>query len=98
MSPVKIVYELVHFSKIRKQNIEFPIMLKISFAIIVAKSWCQLFSKFCNQLSSILGTFLTMLLFFNNSSPNVPISGYHYLSSSSVCLMSTVFYDIANII
>lgn len=73
-------------------------MLKISFAIIVAKSWCQLFSKFCNQLSSILGTFLTMLLFFNNSSPNVPISGYHYLSSSSVCLMSAVFYDIANII
>ena len=53
MSPVKIVYELVHFSKIRKQNIEFPIMLKISFAIIAAKSWCQLFSKFCNQLSSI---------------------------------------------
>ena len=29
MSPVKIVYELVHFFKIRKQNIEFPIMLKI---------------------------------------------------------------------
>ena len=29
MSPVKIMYELVHFSKIRKQNIEFPIMLKI---------------------------------------------------------------------
>ena len=31
MSPVKIVYELVHFSKIRKQNIEIPIMLEIAF-------------------------------------------------------------------
>ena len=29
MSPVKIVYELVRFSKIRKQNIEIPIMLEI---------------------------------------------------------------------
>ena len=28
MSPVKIVYELVHFFKIRKQNIEIPIMLE----------------------------------------------------------------------
>ncbi len=29
MSPIKIVYELVHFFKIRKQNIEIPIMLEI---------------------------------------------------------------------
>ena len=29
MSPVKIVYELVHFFKIRKQNIEIPIMVEI---------------------------------------------------------------------
>lgn len=29
MSPVKIVYELVHSFKIRKQNIEIPIMLEI---------------------------------------------------------------------
>ena len=29
MSPVKIVYELVHFFKIRKQNIEILIMLEI---------------------------------------------------------------------
>lgn len=29
MSPVKIVYELVHFFKIRKLNIEIPIMLEI---------------------------------------------------------------------
>ena len=29
MSPVKIVYELVLFFKIRKQNIEIPIMLEI---------------------------------------------------------------------
>ena len=29
MSPVKIVYELVHFFKIRKQNIKIPIMLEI---------------------------------------------------------------------
>ena len=29
MSPVKIVYELIHFFKIRKQNIEIPIMLEI---------------------------------------------------------------------
>lgn len=29
MSPVKIVYELVRFSKIRKQNIEILIMLEI---------------------------------------------------------------------
>ncbi len=29
MSPVKIVYELVRFFKIRKQNIEIPIMLEI---------------------------------------------------------------------
>lgn len=29
MSPGKIVYELVHFFKIRKQNIEIPIMLEI---------------------------------------------------------------------
>lgn len=29
MSPVKIVYKLVHFFKIRKQNIEIPIMLEI---------------------------------------------------------------------
>ena len=29
MSPVKIVYELVHFFKIRKQNIEIPILLEI---------------------------------------------------------------------
>ena len=29
MSPIKIVYELVHFFKISKQNIEIPIMLEI---------------------------------------------------------------------
>lgn len=29
MSQVKIVYELVRFFKIRKQNIEIPIMLEI---------------------------------------------------------------------
>ena len=29
MSPVKIVYELVHFFKIKKQNIEIPIILEI---------------------------------------------------------------------
>ena len=98
MSPVKIVYELVHFFKIRKLNIEFPIVQKISFAIIGAKGRNQLFRKLSYQLGSILSTFLTMLFFLNNSSPNVPISYYCYQSSSCVCLMSAVFYDIANII